>query len=72
MRARNEIDLSFNKWEDQIRDAGDIVRDAQDNTFEYWNNQEQELKSKMEVILSKINGDYDYKFKTFVINSKLS
>ena len=52
--------IAFGKWQDQIDDAGDMVENAKEKSYEYWNNQEQELKSKMEVILSKINGDYDY------------
>ena len=52
--------LDFNKWMDQIDAAGDILDGAREKRNEYWDNYEQELKSKMEVILSKINGDYNY------------
>ena len=60
LNARSEIDLSFNKWIDQIDAAGDMVDGAKDKVSEYWDNYEQELRSKMDIILSKINGDYDY------------
>jgi len=52
--------LDFNKWMDQIDAAGDILDGAREKRNEYWDNYEQELKSKMEIIKSKINGDYDY------------
>ena len=54
---RGEI---FTKYMNKIDDAGDIVDGAKDKVSEYWYNYEQELRSKMEVIKSKINGDYDY------------
>ena len=54
---RGEI---FTKYMNKIDDAGDTVDGAKEKRNEYWDNYEQELKSKMEVIKSKINGDYDY------------
>ena len=54
---RGEI---FTKYMNKIDDAGDMVDGAKEKRIEYWDNYEQELKSKMEVIKSKINGDYDY------------
>ena len=44
----------------RIDDASQVLTDARDKRNEYWDNYEQELRSKMEVIKSKINGDYDY------------
>ena len=50
----------FTKYMNKIDDAGDMVDGAKEKRIEYWDNYEQELKSNMEVIKSKINGDYDY------------
>ena len=50
----------FTKYYNKIDAAGDILDGAREKRNEYWDNYEQELKSKMEVIKSKINGDYDY------------
>jgi len=63
LKARSEHShqkLDFNKWIDQIDAAGDVLDGAKEKRNEYWDNYEQELKSKMDMILSKINGDYDY------------
>ena len=54
---RGEI---FTKYMNKIDDAGDMVDGAKEKRNEYWDNYEQELRSKMDIILSKINGDYDY------------
>jgi len=59
-RSEQNLKLDFNKWIDQIDAAGDILDGAREKRNEYWDNYEQELKSKMDIILSKINGDYDY------------
>ena len=50
----------FTKYMNKIDDAGDMVDGAKEKRNEYWDNYEQELKSKMEIIKSKLNGDYDY------------
>ena len=56
-RKRSDI---FTKYTNKIDDSFDILNGAKEKRNEYWDNYEQELKSKMDVILSKINGDYDY------------
>ena len=50
----------FTKYKNQLNEAMDFDRNAKEKRNEYWDNYEQKLKSKMEVIKSKINGDYDY------------
>ena len=50
----------FTKYNNKIDDSGDIVNGAKEKRNEYWGNYEQELRGKMDTILSKINGDYDY------------
>ena len=56
-RKRSDI---FTKIYNQVDDAMDFDRSAQEKRTEYWDNYEQELKSTMEIIKSKLNGDYDY------------
>ena len=56
-RKRSDI---FTKINNQVNDAMDFDRSAKEKRNEYWDNYKQELESKMDIILSKINGDYDY------------
>ena len=58
--ASNKRADIFQKYHNKIDDDGNFLRNVQDQRNEYWDNYEQELKSKMEIIKSKLNGDYDY------------
>jgi len=58
--ANNKRSDIFTKIYKQVDDASDFDRSVKEKRIEYWDNYEQELKSKMEAIKSKINGDYDY------------
>ena len=50
----------YQKYSNQLQDANDFIYDAEFESMDALQKYEDELKSKMEVIKSKINGDYDY------------
>ena len=50
----------WTKTQNKIDDSFDILNGAKEKRNEYWDNYKQELRGKMDTILSKINGDYDY------------
>tara|TARA_B100000214_G_scaffold281197_1_gene210824 strand:- start:18 stop:1262 length:1245 start_codon:yes stop_codon:yes gene_type:complete len=57
--------LSWSIWENQIKDAGQLLDDYRSKSDQYWSNQQKELRSEMEILKSKIkddygNSDYDY------------